>query len=211
MSRVDARDCRTRLENAHRTVIRELLYSWHPWFGMRVVIHETIAKSDGVAFRCTLSGSGSDRLLEIPAWMFEPAAHPEQARVVISPRVEMAALSTLAELLRQALKNGPAPSHRLLEGALRSSHDENRGEDHGDQSISASVVRIGSSSKAMRRQRSSSADRPVWRRVADISNADSVLAGAVRGDARHADQLDDASDLEPRPGKRGRGRNGGRP
>ena len=52
---------------------------------MRVAIHETIAKSDGVAFRCTLSGSVSDRWLEVPGWMFERAACPEQARVAVTP------------------------------------------------------------------------------------------------------------------------------
>jgi len=39
------------------------------------------------------------------AWMFERSGFPEQARVAVTPGVEMSALSTLAELLRQALKN----------------------------------------------------------------------------------------------------------
>ncbi|MBV8901077.1 MAG: hypothetical protein JOY92_13300 [Verrucomicrobia bacterium] len=92
-------------------MFRALLYPWHPWFGMRVAIHETIAKSDGVAFRCTLSGSASDRWLGVPAWMFERATYPEQASMVVAPLVDMAALSTLADLLRQALKDRPAPSN----------------------------------------------------------------------------------------------------
>jgi len=61
---------------------------------MRVAVHETIAKSDGVAFRCTLSGSASDRWLEIPAWMFERSGFPEQARVAVPVRqVRMVRLS----------------------------------------------------------------------------------------------------------------------
>ena len=28
--------CTTRLENTHGTELRELLYRWHPWFGLRV-------------------------------------------------------------------------------------------------------------------------------------------------------------------------------
>jgi hypothetical protein len=28
--------CTTKLENAHGTEFRELLYPWHPWFGLRV-------------------------------------------------------------------------------------------------------------------------------------------------------------------------------
>jgi hypothetical protein len=61
----------TRFENAHGTVLRELLYPWHPWFELQVAIHEAIEKADGVVFRCTLSGSDADRWLEVPAWMFE--------------------------------------------------------------------------------------------------------------------------------------------
>jgi hypothetical protein len=40
---------------------------------MRVAIHEAIDKADGVVFRCSLSGSGADRWLEVPAWMFDRA------------------------------------------------------------------------------------------------------------------------------------------
>ena len=208
---VDGPCCRTRLENAHGTVFRALLYPWHPWFGMRVAIHETIAKSDGVAFRCTLSGSASDRWLEVPAWMFERAAYPEQASMVVAPLVDMAALSTLADLLRQALKDRPAPSNVPLPGALSSSHHQNRGEAHDNPGVGTSIMRSGATSRATRRQRSSSADRPVRRRVADISDGDTVLAGAAGGGARHADQPDEASDPAPRPGKRDLRRNGGRP
>ena len=46
----------TRFKNAHGTVFRELFYHWHPWFGMRVAIHETVHRADDVVFRCTLSG-----------------------------------------------------------------------------------------------------------------------------------------------------------
>ena len=60
-SNADAGDCRTKLENAHRIVFRLLVYPWHPWFGMQVAIHEVVDKADGAVYRCTLSGSRSDR------------------------------------------------------------------------------------------------------------------------------------------------------
>jgi hypothetical protein len=63
--------CTTRLENAHGTEFRELLYPWHPWFGLRIGVHEVIEKSEDVVFRCSLSGSDADRWLEVPAWMFD--------------------------------------------------------------------------------------------------------------------------------------------
>ena len=74
-----------RFKNAHGTVFRELLYHWHPWFGMRVAIHETVDKVDGVVFRCTLSGSAADRWLEVPAWMFDRARCLDPSRLTASP------------------------------------------------------------------------------------------------------------------------------
>lgn len=55
--------CTARFENAHETVFRELLYHWHPWFGMPVAID----KVDGIVFRCALSSSAADRWLEVLA------------------------------------------------------------------------------------------------------------------------------------------------
>src|SRR6202048_2784755 len=37
--------CTTTFENAHRTVLREVLYRHHPWFGRRVCVHETLEKA----------------------------------------------------------------------------------------------------------------------------------------------------------------------
>jgi hypothetical protein len=98
----------TRFENAHGTVLRELLYPWHPWFELQVAIHEAIEKADGVVFRCTLSGSDADRWLEVPAWMFERAACPDHDQLTAAPFIDMIALSALADLLRQVLKDRAA-------------------------------------------------------------------------------------------------------
>jgi hypothetical protein len=56
---------------------------------MRVAIHEAVDKSDGVVFRCTLSGPAADRWLEVPAWMFDRAACPHPPRLTASPFVSM--------------------------------------------------------------------------------------------------------------------------
>src|SRR5450631_4478243 len=63
-----ASDYTTRFENAHRSVLREVRYRHHPWFGRRVCIHGTVDKAEYVVFRCTLEGSQADRWLEVPAW-----------------------------------------------------------------------------------------------------------------------------------------------
>jgi len=115
---------RTRFENAHGTVFRELLYPWHPWCGLQVAVHEAIARADGVAFRCTLTGSDGDRWLEVPAWMFDRATCPDQARLAALPSVGLTALSALADLLRPASSSAPSL------GASSFSHDQTRGEDN---------------------------------------------------------------------------------
>ena len=74
-------DCTTRFENAHRTVLREVLYRHHPWFGRRVCIHGAVDKGSFVVFRCTLDGSQADRWLEVPAWMFDRTAYPDPGLV----------------------------------------------------------------------------------------------------------------------------------
>ena len=112
--------CRTRFENAHGTTLRELLYPWHPWFGLQVTIHEAIEKSYGVVFRCTASGSDADRGLEVPAWMFERAACPDHAQLTAAPFINMTGLSALANLFRQVLKDGAASSNAPLSGAFES-------------------------------------------------------------------------------------------
>ena len=119
--------CTTKFKNAHGTVFRELLYHWHPWFGMRVAIHEAVDKADGVVFRCTLSGSVADRWLEVPAWMFDRAICPDPPRLTASPFISMDELSALSDLLRQVLKLPPSSSNAPDSGASGSSHDQNRG------------------------------------------------------------------------------------
>src|SRR5258707_14233538 len=86
-SNADAGHCTTRFENAHRTILRELLYPWHPWFGKLVAIHETMDKVGGVVFRCTVAGAHADLWLEIPAWMFDRAACPDPSGRITKPFV----------------------------------------------------------------------------------------------------------------------------
>src|SRR5829696_3806240 len=61
----------TRVENAHGTGVREVLYWWHPWFGLDVHVHAAATKSEGVYFRCMLNGADGARWQELPAWMFD--------------------------------------------------------------------------------------------------------------------------------------------
>jgi hypothetical protein len=120
----------TKLENTHGTEFRELLYPWHPWFGLRVGIHEAIEKSDGIVFRCNLSGSEALRWLEIPAWMFDRTACAN-LRLGAEGHPGLAVFIALAALLcgmcRTATLHYRTPP---LSDASKLSGDENRGEVH---------------------------------------------------------------------------------
>ncbi|UGY30418.1 hypothetical protein HU675_0051015 (plasmid) [Bradyrhizobium septentrionale] len=116
-------------ENVHRTVLREVLYRHHPWFGRRVCVHGAVDKADDVVFRCSLDGSQADRWLEVPAWMFDRTACPDAELLTAQPFVSIDALAALAALLDLALKDR-TPSAAPLSGASRGSHDQNRGATH---------------------------------------------------------------------------------
>src|ERR1700675_4257520 len=120
---------KTRFENAHRSVLREVLYRHHPWFGRRVCIHGTVDKAGYVVFRCTLEGSQADRWLEVPAWMFDRTAYPDPWLLEAQPYVSIEPLAALSALLDLALKDR-TPSAVLLSSTSRASHDQNRGETH---------------------------------------------------------------------------------
>ena len=94
-SNADGGHYTTKLENTHGTEFRELLYPWHPWFGLHVGVSAPIERSDGLVFRCNLSGSNAHRWLEIPAWMFDRQAC-SNVRVAGAAHPDFAALIALA-------------------------------------------------------------------------------------------------------------------
>ena len=106
--------CTIKLENTHGTELRELLYPWHPWFGLRVGVHAAIERSGDTVFRCSLSGSDADRWLEVPAWMFDRSACAKVR--VADVHVDLAALTHLAALLRRALNDRFTSSNAPLSG-----------------------------------------------------------------------------------------------
>ena len=132
-SNAAAGDCTMRRGNAHRTEERKVLYSWHPWAGCIVHIHEVIEKAAGDVVRCSHDGGASGRLLELPIWMFDRAACAPM-RVEAFPQADIAALQALRTLLDTTAIGGVAvglaPLNAPDSGAARISHDQNRGEVH---------------------------------------------------------------------------------
>ena len=90
--------CTTELDNTHIPELREVLYSWHPWFGRSVHVFGVVDKLGEAVFRCNLTGRHSDRHLEVPVWMFDRAtsAGCEQHKLAY---VTTDVLMNLAQLL----------------------------------------------------------------------------------------------------------------
>ena len=183
--------CTTRFENAHRTVLRKVLYRHHPWFGRRVCIHGAVDKDGFVVFRCTLEESQADRGLEVPAWMFDRMAYPDPGLLAAQPYVSIEALAALSALLDLALKD-QTPSAALFSGASGASHDQNRGETHvtrddklRERIPTQSTIAPAASDRSVR-------ERPVERR-----HRHARMAGTAGGSAGSAHNPDDA--IDPRP------------
>jgi hypothetical protein len=174
--------CTTRLENTHGTEFREQLYRWHPWFGLRVGVHEAIKRSGEVVFRCSLSGTDVDRWLEIPAWMFERSACA-RVRVAADAYADLAALMALAELVRDALSDRFAPSNARLSGAFNLSRDQNRGEVNAtpDKADAGATPRAAT-------------NRPVRRRTQGGDRRHASVVWAADRDTSRANRPDDAVD-----------------
>src|SRR5262249_48911486 len=92
---------------------RQVRYPWHPWFGRSVTVYETLNKRAHPVCRCGVDDQRHDRLLEVPAWMFEPAGC-DQLRLAGTPIGDCQALSDLKSLLEAARRG------ELLQAQLRS-------------------------------------------------------------------------------------------
>ena len=65
---------RSRQPNTHNTELREVRYPWHPWFGRAVAVYEVLVKQGHSVCRCGLEEERNRLSIEVPTWMFEPAA-----------------------------------------------------------------------------------------------------------------------------------------
>jgi hypothetical protein len=126
-SNADGGDCRTKLENTHRTEKREVAYRFHPWAGRIVDIHEVVEKASGHVARCNLDGEEVHRLLELPTWMLDRVACAP-VRMDAQPRVDAAALDALTTLLAEVAIAGAASSNIPVAKAQMVSRYENRGD-----------------------------------------------------------------------------------
>jgi hypothetical protein len=85
---------------------REVLYPWHPWFGLTVHVHQVVDKGLTGTLRCSVDGAASWRWIELPEWMFDRAACLPMTLAVV-PRVDQAALEGLQKLLSELTRLPP--------------------------------------------------------------------------------------------------------
>jgi len=197
--------CRTKLENAHRIVFRVLVYPWHPWFGMRVAVHEVVDRADGTVFRGTLSDSRSDRGLEVPAWMFDRSCCPDRAHLTEAPFVSAGALGALSAVLDMASKASRASSNPPFSGASNLPRDQNRGECDATEDSDA----------AQRASAGFAADTPtkglVRGQPARQRRQRARMAGVAGSSPNRFDRADGATDATARREESDADREGGRP
>jgi len=114
-SNAGAAGCTTRQRNTHNTESREVRYPWHPWFGRLVTVYETITKGGHPVCRCGVEDQRNDRSVEVPAWMFEPAAC-DHLHLTATPFVDCQALIELKAVLPTAPRADvlQAPHHSLI-------------------------------------------------------------------------------------------------
>ena len=182
----DVCGCTTERQNTHVTDRREVLYPWHPWFGRSVYVHSVVDKPGDAVFRCNLTGRRSDRLLEVPVWMFDRAACASCRRSG-SAHVSLEALSALAGLVFDAacipLNKSGSPSR--VDAASDSEHEIRR--------------------LAYAAQNDDNATRAVSGQPVHDRDTDSALAKPSRRHAANADTVDGTPDCGTRRcGRRGK-------
>ncbi|WP_246719278.1 hypothetical protein [Rhizobium laguerreae] len=87
-------------------------------------VHDALAKGTDI-FRCSLSGASSDRLFEVPSWMFDRSVSGYWRSLPV-PHVDLASLHALAKLLEDA----DASSQSAVMGAALVSHETSRRDVH---------------------------------------------------------------------------------
>src|SRR5262245_23640883 len=93
--------CTSRQHNTPSTESRSVVYPWHPWCGRSVTVYEVLTRGGQAVCRCGLDEERNRRSLEIPTWMFDPAACGS-LRLTAVPTVDCDALLAVQAVLRTA-------------------------------------------------------------------------------------------------------------
>ena len=112
-----------------------MVYTWHPWAGCHVQVHEVIERATGQAARCTLGDTPVAGLQEIPVWMLDPVACGA-TRAVPQPVAILSALMSLRALLAAVVGGA---DHALRPSKLAS--PESSGDRHATASAPTAPVR----------------------------------------------------------------------
>jgi hypothetical protein len=98
---VGGRYCTTEVLKTHKTGLQKVLYAWHPFYGREVLIQGERNRRGALMCICTSEGDGTGAVMEVPIWMFDPAAccHFSSGS---SAYVDVPALRALGSVLNRA-------------------------------------------------------------------------------------------------------------
>ena len=100
---MDGPYCTTETLNTDKTESRTVVYPWHPFYGKAVEINGERNRRGTIVYVCTSDGSDAGAVMEVPAWMFDPAVCC-LLRSADHARVHVGALRALQVLLNQTCK-----------------------------------------------------------------------------------------------------------
>ena len=170
---------------------REVLYPWHPWFGRVILVHHVIRQGSGDVFRCSLDDAGER--VDLPSWMFDRAIC-SRVSMAPSPRVNVAALATLKNLLADSGSHGDPLPHRPDSGAGSKTCDPSGGDGHGGPEATSTPTGSTRSLRGVRRR---------------ASRGDADLAASARRRTGGGDKADRATP-DRSPARRSGGTQDGR-
>ena len=106
--------CTNRQHNAHVTESRVVLYRWHPWHGLSVVIVGAVGTGQHARYRCVLEHADDSRSFEVPQWMFDAAVC---CRIALSPSP-----AVTYEVLRELRRLIDSACRPEVEAVLQAGH-----------------------------------------------------------------------------------------
>ena len=181
--------CTTPLHKTHGTAIggeTTVFYTWHPWFGRAIRLHEVIERTAGASARCSLVEASAVRVQELPVWMLD-APICRSMHSSTEPTASLGALTALACLLREAIQRRATDGSPDGRVASPEPHGERRATyDLSSASKAASTVKPALGGNADASERSPPMEQPPGSDPASTELSPDTLARGPRGQRRSA-------------------------
>jgi hypothetical protein len=153
-------------------------YSWHPWAGQLVRIHQLTERRSDTWARCSPVDVDVARPRWIPTWMLDASACCSMRRVS-EPVVALSALMALRSLLSEAMRTAAAPPEAAVASPPAHSGGRHAPSPSPGQGLGASGrFLLGATA---RNSSSTAVEQPTEEYPAHRDGADNALVGHARG------------------------------